>query len=186
MRISTDMIAPDLTGTWEIDPVHTGVEFSVRHAMVATVRGRFNAVSGTIEVGDELAGSSTDVTIDAASIDTGSEERDTHLRSPDFLEVERFPTLRFRATRVERGEREGEYRIFGDLTIRDVRREVELAATYNGTATDPWGNLRAGLEAETTINRRDWGLTWNTPLEAGGILVGDKVKITLDVSAVKR
>jgi len=186
MRISTDMIAPDLTGTWEIDPAHTGVEFSVRHAMVATVRGRFNTVSGTIEVGDELAGSSTDVTIDAASIDTGSEERDTHLRSPDFLDVERFPTLRFRATRVERGEREGEYRILGDLRIRDVTREVELDATYNGTATDPWGNLRAGLEAETTINRRDWGLTWNTPLEAGGILVGDKVKITLDVSAVKR
>jgi polyisoprenoid-binding protein YceI len=154
--------------------------------MVATVRGRFNAVSGTIEVGDELAGSSTDVTIDAASIDTGSEERDTHLRSLDFLDVERFPTLLFRATRVERREREREHRIFGDLTIRDVRHEVELGATYNGTATDPWGNLRAGLEAETAINRIDWGLTWNTPLEAGGILVGDKVKITLDVSAVKR
>lgn len=186
MQISTDTMAPDLTGTWEIDPVHTGVEFSVRHAMVATVRGRFNVFSGTIEVGHELEGSTTEVTIDAASIDTGSEERDTHLRSPDFLDVERFPTLRFRATRVEPGEQEGEYRIFGDLTVRDVTREVDLAATYNGTATDPWGNLRAGLEAETTINRREWGLTWNSPLEAGGILVGDKVKITLDVSAVKR
>lgn len=186
MQISTDTTTQGLTGTWEIHPEHSGVEFSVRHAMVATVRGRFRVVSGTIQVADELAASTTDVTIDAASIDTGSVDRDRHLRSPDFLDVERFPALRFRATRVERGKEEGELRIFGDLTIRDVTREVELAATYNGTATDPWGDLRAGLEAETTIDRRDWGLTWNTPLEAGGILVGDKVKITLDVSAVKR
>lgn len=186
MQTATDTIAPDLAGTWEIDAAHTGVEFSVRHAMVATVRGRFNVFSGTIEVGDDLTRSTTDLTIDAASIDTGSADRDAHLRSVDFLDVERFPTLRFRATRVEHGERAGTYRIVGDLTIRDVTREVELATTYNGTATDPWGNLRAGLEAETTINRRDWGLTWNTALEAGGILVGDKVKITLDISAVKR
>ncbi len=186
MQTTTGTSVQPLTGIWDIDPAHSGVEFSARHAMVATVRGRFNGFSGTIEVGDELAGSTTEVTIDAASIDTGNEDRDNHLRSPDFLDVERFPTLRFRATRVEVGDEEGEHRIFGELTIRDVTREVELSATYNGTSTDPWGNLRAGIEASTTISRKDWGLTWNAALEAGGVLVGDKVKITLDVSAVKR
>lgn len=186
MLTATETVAPELAGTWDIDPAHSGVEFSVRHAMVATVRGRFNGFSGTIEVGNEPAGSTTDVTIEAASIDTGNGDRDNHLRSPDFLDVERFPTLRFQTTRVAAGEEEGEYRVFGYLTIRDMTREVELAATYNGTSTDPWGNLRAGLEAATTIYRKDWGLTWNAALEAGGVLVGDKVKVTLDISAVKR
>lgn len=187
-RITPDLVGTwdDLVGTWDIDPAHSGVEFSVRHSMVATVRGRFNGFSGAVETRNDLSGSTTEVTIDAASIDTGSEDRDNHLRSSDFLDVDRFPVLTFKSSRVEPGEDEGEYRVFGDLGIRGVTREVELAVTYNGTATDPYGNLRAGLEASISISRRDWGLTWNAALEAGGVLVGDRVKITLDISAVKR
>lgn len=186
MPTKTEPTDAELVGTWDIDPAHSSVEFSARHAMVATVKGRFNSFSGTIQVSEDLEGSKAEVTIAAASIDTGNEDRDKHLRSPDFLDVERFPALTFTSTEVEPGEGDGDYRVYGDLTIGDVTRKVELALTHNGNATDPYGNLRAGLEASMAISRKEWGITWNAALEAGGVLVGDKVKIALDVSAVKR
>lgn len=186
MQTATGVGASSLVGTWDIDPVHSSVEFSVRHAMVATVKGRFNSFSGAIEVAEDVGRSRAEATIDAGSIDTRNEDRDTHLRSPDFLDVERFPTITFTTTGVEPGAAEGEYRVHGDLTIRGVTRGVVLDVAFNGTSTDPFGNLRAGLEASTTISRKDFGLTWNAPLETGGVLVGDRVKINLDISAVKR
>lgn len=182
----TRAVPAELVGTWDIDPGHSSVAFSARHAMVATVRGRFSEFSGSIEVGEDLAPSFSSVTIQAGSIDTKDETRDGHVRSPDFLDVERYPTLRFESTGVEPGDDDGGYRVRGNLTIRDVTREVELAAEFFGTSIDPYGNVRAGLSASTTISRKDWGLTWNAALETGGVLVGDKVKIELDIAAVKR
>ncbi len=180
---STDL--GQLTGTWDLDPAHTQLSFAARHAMVATVRGRFREFSGVLHLdGEHPTESSAEVTIQTASIDSGVEQRDDHLRSADFLDVEKFPTMTFKSSRAEL---EGDVAtLSGDLTIKDVSRPVELEIEYNGTATDPYGNLRAGFDGRTAINRKDWGLGWNVALEAGGILVGEKVKLELDVSAVKR
>jgi polyisoprenoid-binding protein YceI len=172
-------------GTYEIDKSHSMVEFVGRHLMVTKVRGRFTEFSGTIRVGETPEESSVDVTIDAASIDSGEEKRDGHLRSPDFLDVENHPTLEFHSTKVEPvdGER---LRVTGDLTVRGVTRPVVLDATYDGPFSDPWGGQRIGFSASTEINREDWGLTWNVALETGGVLVGKKVGVELTVSAVKK
>lgn len=171
-------------GTWEIDPAHTLVGFTVRHLMVAKVKGRFGAFAGTIRVGDEPDGSTVEVTIDAASIDTREEKRDAHLRSPDFLDVERHPTLRFVGTELERtGERT--FRLPGELTIRGVTRPVVLDVEYQGLTADPWGNTRAVFSATTEIDREGFGLTWNQALETGGVLVGKQVKIELEIEAVR-
>ena len=171
---------------WEIDPAHTMVEFGVRHMLVSTVKGRFTKFSGTIHMDeDNPTQSRVEASIDVSSIDTGDEQRDAHLRSPDFFDVARFPNITFKSRRIEGLEGDA-YRVVGDLTIRDVTREVVLDVTYAGKAKDPWGNLRAGFTAETTINRKDFGLTWNVPLEAGGWLVGDKVRIMLEVQAVQK
>jgi polyisoprenoid-binding protein YceI len=153
--------------------------------LVSKVRGRFTRYTGGIDIDDgDITRAVVDATIDASSIDTGVPDRDTHLRSPDFFDVETFPELRFRSTRFEKlGE--GRYRVVGDLTIRDVTREVVLDADYGGQAKDPWGNERVGFVATTTIDRKEFGLKWNQVLEAGGVLVGDRVDIELEIQAVQ-
>lgn len=170
---------------WNIDPSHSQVEFSVRHLMIATVKGRFGDVQGTVMADDgDPARSQIDVTITAASIDTRVPQRDEHLRSADFFDVEKFPTLRFQSRRIEGiGD---ELRVVGDLTIRDVTREVSLDVTSHGQQTDPWGGRRAGFEATGKIKRSDFGLTWNQALETGGVMVGDEVKISIDVELIQQ
>lgn len=174
------------TTTWTIDPAHTGVEFSLKHLMISTVRGRFGAVSGTIVL-DEANPEASTVTaeIDVTSIDTRQEQRDAHLRSADFFDVETFPSIKFASTRIE-ALGGGSYKVVGDLTIRDVTREVVLETTDEGRGGDPWGGQRAGFSATTKIDRRDFGLTWNQALETGGVVVGTDIKITLEVEAVKQ
>jgi polyisoprenoid-binding protein YceI len=174
------------TGTWTIDPSHTRIGFSAKHAMVATVRGQFAEFSGALTLdGSAPEKSSAEVTITTSSISTSSEDRDNHLRSGDFLDVETHPEITFRSTGV-RFTGGDDFVMLGDLAIRGTARPVELKVELEGLATDPFGNERIGFSGETTISRKDFGLTWNVALEAGGVLVSDKVKITLDVSAIKQ
>ena len=173
-----------MTTTWNIDASHSTVGFAIRHMVFSKVRGRFSTYTGALHLDDDLARSSVEVAIDAASIDTGTAQRDTHLRSPDFFDVEKFPQLRFRSTKVEDAG-DGRLRVTGELTIRDVTREVILEAESGGRGKDPWGNERIGFVAKTSIDRKDFGLKWNQLLEAGGVLVGDRVDIELDVQAVQ-
>ncbi|HEX9690875.1 MAG TPA: YceI family protein [Gemmatimonadales bacterium] len=171
--------------TWEVDPAHTQVEFEVKHMMFAKVRGRFTDVAGSLAIGPEgeNALSRASVVIRAGSIDTGQTQRDEHLRSPDFFDAERFPELTFESRAVIR---DGDHLVIpGALTIRDVTREVELEVEETGEGIDPWGNERIGFAAKTTIDRRDFGLTWNQALEAGGILVGNEVRIRIEVQAIR-
>jgi polyisoprenoid-binding protein YceI len=173
------------TNGWALDTAHSGIAFSVRHMVVAKVRGRFASWSGNVEIDEaDLARSRVEVEIDASSIDTGVAQRDQHLRSKDFLDVEQFPTLRFQSKRIEnvRGDR---LDVIGDLTLHGVTREVTLAVERGGQAKDPWGNRRAGFSATTSILRSDFGLTWNQALETGGVLVADRIDIELDVQAVQ-
>jgi len=173
------------TNNWNIDAAHSGIHFSIRHLVVSKVRGHFGKFAGTVRIDDgDLTRSTVEAVIDAASIDTGTPQRDSHLKSPDFLEVEKFPELRFRSTRIEKTG-DARYRVTGELTIRDVTREVSLEVEYGGRAQDPWGNERAGFTAKAAIDRRDFGLKWNQVLEAGGVLVGERVDIELEVEAVK-
>lgn len=171
---------------WEIDSGHSGVHFSVRHMVLAKVRGKFTRWSGAVlaEDGDE-ARASLDVVIDAASIDTGVADRDTHLKSPDFLDVARYPEITFKAERPERLAPE-RLSVSGVLTIRGVARPVVLDVEYAGRTKDPWGHERAGFTAKTSIDRKDFGLTWNQLLETGGVVVGDRVDIEIEVEAVKQ
>jgi polyisoprenoid-binding protein YceI len=190
MTITTGTdLAPSLkraTGTWTIDPTHTRVGFSAKHAMVTTVRGQFGDFSGSLNLdGGDPARSSADINISAGSIDTGNTDRDAHLRSGDFLDADGYPGLSFRSTGV-RYEGGSDFVMLGDLTIRGESRPVELAVELEGLATDPMGNERIGFSGNTTISRKDFGLVWNVALEAGGVLVSDKVKISLDVSAIKQ
>ncbi|MGH9102255.1 MAG: YceI family protein [Acidimicrobiales bacterium] len=170
-------------GRWTIDPVHSSVELSVRHMMVSKVKGRFTRFSGTIVVGEDPFDSSVTASIEAASVDTHDPNRDNHLRSPDFFDVERFPTLDFRSTEVRPGS--GGHVLAGDLTIHGVTRPVELRLEHNGTGPDPYGGIRTGFSAETEINRKDFGLTWNAAIETGGAVVGDKIRVTLEIEAVR-
>ncbi|MDJ0962385.1 MAG: YceI family protein [Acidimicrobiia bacterium] len=181
--MTIETIAHPEIGTWAIDPAHTVVGFSARHLMAAKVRGSFEVFSGTVQISDTPEASSVDVSIDAASINTGVGDRDNHLRSPDFLDVENYPTLSFRSTAVRR---EGaEVFVDGDLSIRGVTKPVTLDLQFHGVATDPWGNEKALFSATTEIEREAWGLTWNAPLEAGGWLVGKTVSIELEIQAAK-
>lgn len=174
------------TTTWQIDPAHTLVEFAAKHMMFSTVKGRFAKVSGTIvENTADPTHSSVEVEIDAASVDTREEQRDGHLRSPDFLHVENHPAITFKSTRVEPIGKD-HFRVIGDLTIRGTTREVVLDTTANGQGVTPFGTQVAAFTAETSINRKDFGLTWNVALEAGGFLVSDTIKITLEVEAIKQ
>jgi polyisoprenoid-binding protein YceI len=173
------------TNRWDIDVGHSAVHFWVRHLVISKVHGRFAKWSGTIELdAQDLTRSSVEVKIDAASIDTQVADRDTHLRSPDFLDVAKYPELSFRSRKIEKAG--AGYRVTGDLTLHGVTRQVVLDAEFGGTAKDPWGNERSAFEAKTTLDRRDYGLTWNAALEAGGVLVGEKVEISIEVEAVKK
>jgi polyisoprenoid-binding protein YceI len=173
--------------TWEIDPAHSDVEFAVRHLMISTVKGRFADVQGLIRM-DEADPSTVfvDVTIGVASIDTRQKERDSDLRSADFFDVARFPTITFRSRRVQGNPLEGDFHLIGDLTIRDITREVMLDALMGGHVMDPSGEERAGFSAQTKIDRTDFGLTWNQALEAGGVLVGNEVRISIEVELVRQ
>lgn len=176
-----------LTGTYDVDASHSSLEFATKHAMVTTVRGRFSDFDGTLHLdGADPERSRAEVTIKVDSLDSRSEQRDAHLRGADFFDVENYPTITFTSTRAARGRHEDEFVLWGDLTIKDVTREVELAITFTGTSVDPWGGSRVGFEGQTQVNRKDWGLNWNVALEAGGFLVSEKVKLTLDIAAVKR
>ena len=174
------------TSQWDFDLVHSSVNFHARHLMVSKVHGRFTKWGGTLELDDEdLTRSRVHITIDAASIDTQEPKRDDHLRSADFLEVDKFPSLTFSSTEIKR-EGDEDYTVAGDLTIRGVTRRVTLRVEGGGRVTDPWGGTRTGFSARTSISRKDFGLTWNVALEAGGFVVGDKLDITLEVEAVKK
>lgn len=171
------------TGTWGIDPTHSVISLSIRHLVAAKVRGTFRSFSGTIEIGDTAETSSVAVSIDAAGVDTGVEDRDGHLRSPDFLDVENHPQIEFASTGVRAVS--GGYEVDGSLTIRGVRNPVMLAMSYLGLVTDPWGNEKALFTATARVDREQWGLTWNQALEAGGFLVGKTIEVELEIQAVK-
>lgn len=171
--------------TWTIDSAHSRIDFKVRHMMISRVRGEFEDFEGTIDFNEENPEATTiDVTIDAASINTRAEDRDNHLRSEDFLYVEKYPEIRFRSKRVELIDEEHAL-LIGDLTIRGESREVELDVEYHGMAQSPWGTMSAGFSATTSFNRKDWGLQWNQALETGGVLVGDQVDVSIEVELIK-
>ena len=169
-------------GTWVLDPAHSELSFVARHLMVSKVRGRFTTFSGDVTIADEPAGSGVDVTIDMASVNSGSAERDEHLRSADFFDVARHPEARFRSTAVRTSGQRAV--VTGDLTIAGVTRAVDLDVEYLGVNTDPWGNQRAMFTAHTEIDREDWGLTFNVTLETGGVLVSKKIRIEIEAQAV--
>lgn len=176
----TTTVAAQPQTAWQIDPAHTRVEFSVRHLMISNVKGQFANPTGSAKFELEKPGTAElDVTIPVATIDTGVDQRDAHLRSPDFFDAEHFPTITYRARRIE-GDAGEQFRLVGDLTIRGVTREVPLEVTLDGQGKDPWGNERLGYHASGKIDRRDFGLTWNQALESGGVLVGNDIKIAID------
>lgn len=173
------------TGTYTIDPTHSRIGFMARHAMVTKVRGSFNEFEGSGSFDSENpANSHLQLTIKAASIDTRNPDRDGHLRSNDFFDMETYPEITFASTAIEHTG-DDEYRVTGDLTIKAVTKPVTIEFEYSGTAVDPYGNQRIGLDGKTTINRKDWGVNWNAALEAGGVLVGEKVTLEFDVSAIR-
>lgn len=174
----------ELTGTYTIDTAHSRIGFVVRYAMATKVRGSFNEFEGRADLdGSDPSRSCAQVTISAASIDTRNAQRDGHLRTDDFLDVEKYPTITFVSTGVRQvGE---VFELTGDLTVKDVTRAVTIPFTFDGMATDPYGNMRAGFEGTLTISRKDYGLTWNAPLETGGVLVGDKVVLEVEISAIR-
>jgi polyisoprenoid-binding protein YceI len=170
--------------TWKFDSQHSSINFSARHLMVAKVHGHFPSWSGTLTFDPESMTGETEVTIDAASIDTKEPDRDKHLKSPDFLDVEKHPHIKFKSTRVEKKGKD-DYALTGELTIRETTLPVTLEVEYAGRVKDPWGGERVGFSAKTSLNRKDFGLTWNVALEAGGLLVGDKVDISIEIEAIK-
>lgn len=174
------------TTTWKIDSVHSSAQFKVKHMMISNVKGEFTAVTGTLKYESEnIANSYVEASIDATAINTRDPQRDAHLKSPDFFDVEKFPALTFKSTRVSK-KADGELAVAGDLTIHGVTRNVVFEVEGpSAPVKDPWGNTRVGLSASTRINRKDFGLTWNAALETGGILVGEEVTINLDVQFVK-
>jgi polyisoprenoid-binding protein YceI len=172
--------------SWQIDPAHSQIQFSVRHMMISNVRGRFENFTGAIEFEEkDPTRSLVEVQIETASINTRETQRDSHLKSPDFLNVEKYPYLSFKSKRIEKID-DSHGRVIGDLTIRDVTKEVALDVEYAGQAKSPWGTVSAGFSATAKINRKDWGLTYNQVLETGGVMVGDVVNITIDLEIVKQ
>ncbi|MCX4446628.1 YceI family protein [Streptomyces sp. NPDC087866] len=174
-----------LTGDYTIDPAHSSIGFTVRHAMVTNVRGSFADHEGSLKLdGSDPANSSASIDVKIASVDTGIKDRDGHLVSGDFFDAEKFPLMTFRSTSAEQlgGDK---YRVTGDLTIKDVTRPLAIDLEFNGSATDVYGNERVGFEGGAEILRSDWGLTWNAALETGGVMVSDKVKLNFDISAIK-
>ncbi len=186
MAASTDTTTGRTT-TWKIDPAHTLVEFTAKHMMITNVRGRFASLEGVIQIDEaKPSDSSVNVELEAASIDTRVDQRDQHLRSADFLDVENFPKVTFRSTKIEGASLEPgkSFRVVGELTIRGTTREIGLDATFDGRGRDPWGGERVSFSADAKIDRRDFGLTWNAALEAGGVLVGNDLKIHVEAQAV--
>ena len=183
--MTTTTVLASLTGTYAIDPTHSRIGFVARHAMVSKVRGSFNDFEGSGYFdAEDPAKSHLQLTIQAASIDTRNADRDGHLKSNDFFDMENHPQITFASTAVEPVDAET-YRVTGDLTIKGVTKPVTVAFEYTGTAVDPFGNTRIGLEGKATVNRKDWGVNWNAALEAGGVLVGEKVTLEFEVSAIR-
>jgi len=181
---STATVSPVIAGTWTVDPAHSTVGFSVKHLGIATVRGQFEDFEGTLEIGDELSSSRAYGTVKGASISTNDAGRDEHLRSADFFGVEANPELGFESTAIRQLD-DDTFEIEGDLTMNGVTKPVTLTAVVQGTETDPWGNDRVGLEVIGQLNRGDWNMTFNQALGSGNLLVGEKVKLELDISAIK-
>jgi polyisoprenoid-binding protein YceI len=172
--------------SWQVDGAHSAVNLAVRHMVISKVRGHFTKWNAKLQLDTaEPTRSTVEVEIEAASIETGVADRDTHLRSPDFLDAAKYPTLRYRSRRVEAASKD-RLRVIGDLTIRDVTREVVLDVEYGGQGKDPWGNTRVGFTATASLNRKDFGLTWNQVLETGGVLVADRVDIEIELQAIKQ
>ena len=182
MSVTTRTVLP--TGTWAVDPAHSNVEFSVKHLGIATVRGAFNEFEGTFEVGEDGSAHARG-SVQAASIDTNEDQRDNHLRSEDFFHAEVHPELSFESTEI-RPLGEDAFLIHGQLTMRGVTLPIALEAEVQGTEIDPWGNERVALEARGQLSRGEWGLVWNQALGSGNMLVSDKVKLSLDISAIKQ
>lgn len=175
----------DLTGTWTLDPTHTRLGFVTRHAMITKVRGSFNDFTGTVTVPAEgIEGASAEVVVNASSIDTRNADRDGHLKSNDFFDMETYPEITFRSTKIAPSG-SGDVDVTGDLTIKGKTQSVTIPFSFEGTATDPFGNLRAGFEGTTTLKRSDFDLTWNAALETGGVLVAEKVTLEIEISAIK-
>ena len=176
----------ELSGDWDFDPAHTRIGFSARHAMVTTVRGSFNDVTGRFYADlEDMSKSYAEVTLKTASVDTRNQQRDDHLRSADFFDAGRWPDIHFESTQIEEVE-ENAYMVSGNLTIRDVTKPVTIPLELIGVQTDAFGALRAGFEGSRRINRRDFGLEWNMPLDSGGVLVSEKISLEFEISAVKR
>ena len=170
---------------WALDPAHSSVDFSVRHMMIANVKGTFNSFNATIDADPtDLTTANIEFSVDTASVDTRNKDRDAHLVSADFFDVENHPNMTFKSSNIEKTD-EGEYNVTGDLTLRGVTKQETFAVTFEGQGKDPWGNEKAGFSASGTVNRSDYGLVWNAALETGGVLVGDKVKINLQIQAAK-
>ena len=186
--MTTQAATLDGVTTWQVDPAHTHVEFAVKHLMIATVRGRFSDVTGTVIVpGGDFSRAQVEATVNVASIDTHEPQRDAHLKSPDFFEADKYPTMTFRSRRVEHASRDtNQYRLIGELTLHGVTKEVALDATLEGLVKDPYGNNRAGFSATGRLNRKDFGLGWNQLLETGGVVVGDEVKLSIDSQVVEK
>jgi polyisoprenoid-binding protein YceI len=183
--LQTPETAAAATSTWAIDPTHSTAEFAVKHMMVSTVKGRFKSLSGTVQVDEaDPTRSVVEAAIDVASVDTGAEQRDEHLRSDDFFNAERFPQITFRSTRI--GGKDDAWKLEGDLTIRDVTKPVALHVEFEGRAPDAYGGERAGFIATTKIRRSEFGVNWNSLIEAGGVAVSDTVKITLNIELVRQ
>jgi polyisoprenoid-binding protein YceI len=175
-----------ITGDYDIDPAHSRIGFAAKHAMVATVRGQFPTFTADVHLDDQDVSKSTArLTIQTADVTTGNADRDAHLRNADFFDVERYPTITFVSTAAERVD-DDEFVLHGDLTIKGVTKPVSINFEKTGTSVDPWGNNRVGFEGKARVNRKDWDLTWNVALEAGGILVSDKVTLEFDIAAVRR
>jgi polyisoprenoid-binding protein YceI len=175
-----------LTGDYDIDATHSRIGFAAKHAMVATVRGQFTSYRADVHLDEENPGASTiRLEIDTDSIDSRNADRDAHLRSADFFDVENYPTIVFQSTKVEKVD-DDVYTVIGDLTIKDKTSPVSVEFELTGSTVDPWGNFRLGFEGRATVNRRDWGLEWNMPLDRGGVLVSEKVKLEFDISATRK
>ena len=174
----------DLTpGVWNVDPVHSSIGFAARHLMISKVRGTFGTFTGTLTIAEDPLQSKVEATVEVASITTGDDSRDTHLKSADFFDVEKFPTMTLVSTGIE--PKGSDYVLHADLTIKGVTKPVDFDLEFDGVSKDPWGGTRAGFAAEVEVNRKDWGLEWNVVMETGGVMLGEKVKIQLEVQAVK-
>jgi polyisoprenoid-binding protein YceI len=182
--MATTQITAIPTGTWTVDPAHSSVEFRVKHLGISTVKGYFRDFEGRLEIPDDVSQARVTGTIKAASIDTGEPKRDDHLRSPDFFGADEYPELTFESTRIDVID-ENEFHVTGNLTLHGVTRELTLHAEVTGTEEDPWGNTRVGIEAQGELNRGDYGMTFNQALGSGNMLVSDKVRISVEASAIK-